>query len=182
MTNQFPGATKKVLSPAAQAVLTAYGNELLRPGPLISGRHPLAAALRAAADQVEWPAEVRLRIIASELEALNNVYSPMTDPTPNNLPMAYTVSWYTATTRAVIQRRPWWSLFGKDSLRSIAGWQRHAVTTDKKPDFETLRLIVSTLKSATHLRVEKGHPATSCVATTGLISTREENLDDQPIS
>jgi hypothetical protein len=40
------------LSPAAQAVLDAYGNELLRPGPLISGRHPLAAALRAAADQV----------------------------------------------------------------------------------------------------------------------------------
>ena len=40
------------LSPAAQAVLDAYGNELLRPGPSISGRHPLAAALRAAADQV----------------------------------------------------------------------------------------------------------------------------------
>lgn len=40
------------LSPAAQAVLDAYGNELLRPGPLIMGRHPLAAALRAAADQV----------------------------------------------------------------------------------------------------------------------------------
>jgi hypothetical protein len=40
------------LSSAAQAVLDAYGNELLRPGPLISGRHPLAAALQAVADQV----------------------------------------------------------------------------------------------------------------------------------
>ena len=40
------------LSSAEQAVLDAYGNELLRPGPLISGRHPLAAALQAVADQV----------------------------------------------------------------------------------------------------------------------------------
>jgi hypothetical protein len=43
------------LSPQAQAVLDAYGNELLRPGPLTSGRHPLSAALLAAADQVAFP-------------------------------------------------------------------------------------------------------------------------------
>ena len=40
------------LSPSAQAVMDAYANELLRPGPLIHDRHPLATALRAAADQV----------------------------------------------------------------------------------------------------------------------------------
>lgn len=91
--------------------------------------------------------------------------------------MTYTVSWLAQTTRAVIQRRPWWNLFGKDSLLSITGWQRHVVTTDKKPDFETLQLIVSTFKSATCLQVEEGHPATSYIATTGSISTKEENLD-----
>ena len=40
------------LSPAAQAVMDAYGNELMRPGPLIRDRHPLAAAFLAVADQV----------------------------------------------------------------------------------------------------------------------------------
>jgi len=40
------------LSPQAQAVLDAYGNELLRHDLLISGRHPLAAALQVVADQV----------------------------------------------------------------------------------------------------------------------------------
>ena len=49
MTDHFPDATKKVLSPAAQAVLDAYWDD----APLESGaRCGLAAALRAAADQV----------------------------------------------------------------------------------------------------------------------------------
>ena len=48
MTDQFPDATKMVLSPAAQAVLDAYWDD----APLESGaRCGLAAALRAAADQ-----------------------------------------------------------------------------------------------------------------------------------
>ena len=38
------------LSQQAQAVVDAYENELWRPGPLISDRYPLAAALRAAAN------------------------------------------------------------------------------------------------------------------------------------
>jgi hypothetical protein len=42
------------LSSAAQAVLDAYGSELLRPGPSISGRHPLAAALRAVVEQLGY--------------------------------------------------------------------------------------------------------------------------------
>ena len=49
MTNQFPGATKRVLSPAAQAVVNAVDhyetNHWLTP------REVAAAALRAAADQ-----------------------------------------------------------------------------------------------------------------------------------
>ena len=75
MTDQFPDATKMVLSPAAQAVLDAYWDD----APLESGaRCGLAAALRAAADQVEpddgVPSEVRrvldkLLAIANELEA-----------------------------------------------------------------------------------------------------------------
>ena len=52
MTDHFPDATKKVLSPAAQAVLDAYWDD----APLESGaRCGLAAALRAAADQVVSP-------------------------------------------------------------------------------------------------------------------------------
>jgi hypothetical protein len=81
------------LSPQAQAVLDAYGNELLRPGPLISGRHPLAASLRATAEQIEnlycdddvedSPGIVfalrQLMLIATELEAFaqtDNVATP----------------------------------------------------------------------------------------------------------
>ena len=70
------------LSPEAQAVLDAYGNELLRPGPSISGRHPLAAALQAAADQMSSyqskkflysiADSMKLRDIAAELEGGND--------------------------------------------------------------------------------------------------------------
>jgi hypothetical protein len=58
MTNHFPGATKMVLSPAAQAVLTAVTQRqyCLDPCdvPEATGRikYEAAAALRAAADQV----------------------------------------------------------------------------------------------------------------------------------
>jgi hypothetical protein len=91
--------------------------------------------------------------------------------------MTYTVSWLAQTAKAVIQRRPWWNVFGKDSLLPVTGWKRHVVTTDKKPDFETLILIVSTFKSATHLQVEEGQPAASYIATTGSISTKENTND-----
>jgi hypothetical protein len=46
MTDQFPDATKMVLSPAAQAVLDAYGDFEA------ANVDAMAAALRAAADQV----------------------------------------------------------------------------------------------------------------------------------
>jgi hypothetical protein len=49
------------LSPAAQAVLDATCYDM--------PNRVLAAALCAAADHVEWPADVSLRIIASELES-----------------------------------------------------------------------------------------------------------------
>jgi hypothetical protein len=58
MTNQFPDATKKVLSPAAQAVLTAVTQQeyCLDPSdiPTEAARtgYTVAAALRTAADQV----------------------------------------------------------------------------------------------------------------------------------
>ena len=52
------------LSAAALAVLDAYYCDV----PLVGSKR-LAAALRAVADHVEWPADVSLRIIASELEA-----------------------------------------------------------------------------------------------------------------
>ena len=56
------------LSPAAQAVLDAA---MQHSGPAFEPVvcRLLAAALRAAADHVEWPTDVSLRIIASELEA-----------------------------------------------------------------------------------------------------------------
>jgi len=80
MTDQFPGATKKVLSPAAKAIL-----EMVNAAPHCgSGRIKAAAALRAAADQVVPPdpcgydccitvcEEIRsdFLAIAAELEAL----------------------------------------------------------------------------------------------------------------
>jgi hypothetical protein len=80
MTNQFPDATKMVLSTAAQAILNAYGRET---GDIDCVWHPselkgLAAALHAAVDQIEpedgIPSEVqhvldKLLAIADELGA-----------------------------------------------------------------------------------------------------------------
>ena len=73
MTDQFPDATKKVLSPAAQAVLDAA----FTPWETTDTPQSIAAAaLRAAADEVclRWaelqhPADV-LNAIADELEGL----------------------------------------------------------------------------------------------------------------
>ena len=49
MADQFPDATKMVLSPAAQAVLGAVEDDCIHP----ADRHRIAAAaLRSAADQV----------------------------------------------------------------------------------------------------------------------------------
>ncbi len=60
MADQFPGPTKMVLSPAAQAVLRAYREEWGQ----------LAAALRAAADQLDHStSEHILQTIATELES-----------------------------------------------------------------------------------------------------------------
>jgi hypothetical protein len=52
MTNQFPGATKMVLSPAAQAIMVAAtnGNFNVVNDPVY--KQCIAAALKAAADQV----------------------------------------------------------------------------------------------------------------------------------
>jgi hypothetical protein len=54
MTDQFPDATKKVLSPAAQAVLDAFGKHPLHSDHITDGLlyGALPAALRAAADEV----------------------------------------------------------------------------------------------------------------------------------
>jgi hypothetical protein len=84
MTDQFPGATKMVLSPAAQAVLDAYGRQT---GDIDCLWHPselkgLAAVLRTAADYLiersPWPGHIestgvnwssnQLFMIADELE------------------------------------------------------------------------------------------------------------------
>ena len=95
MTNQFPDATKMVLSPAAQVVLTAATQKLycLDPEdvPMSASEYgsAIAAALRAAADEVVpmgyediWtdgrmlqyekqdPVRDKLFAIANELEAM----------------------------------------------------------------------------------------------------------------
>ena len=60
------------LSPAAQAVLDAgrqYATQAWSDATHQRFNLGISAALRAAADHVEWPADVSLRIIASELEA-----------------------------------------------------------------------------------------------------------------
>ena len=51
MADQSPGATKMVLSPAAQAVLDA-AEPFIAPSECLGLEAALAAALRAAADQV----------------------------------------------------------------------------------------------------------------------------------
>ena len=75
---------KKPLSPAAQAVLDAYGNEVGIPRPYEHERHGLAAALRAAAMEVvlnkyqyaDWQmADIimkEIQAIADELENHND--------------------------------------------------------------------------------------------------------------
>ena len=86
MTNQFLGATKMVLSPAAQAVLDAAVASAIQ-NPFGAYESDVAAALRAAADQVvpetravdsdldygAWEQQQRTRAellaIADELEA-----------------------------------------------------------------------------------------------------------------
>jgi hypothetical protein len=59
MTDQFPDATKMVVSPVAQAVLDAYKNapDLMLDGDPdeVERRLGLAAALRAAASQFDRP-------------------------------------------------------------------------------------------------------------------------------
>jgi len=81
MTDQFPGATKMVLSPIAQAVASAYDDTPEKE----TGNHRyhwIAAALRAAADHLRktnpWPGHIestgvnwssnQLFMIADELE------------------------------------------------------------------------------------------------------------------
>ena len=76
MTDHFPDATKKVLSPAAQALLDAANYVYDRAG---TTGHGLASALRAAADQVvpentgfsytRQDIRAALLAIADELEA-----------------------------------------------------------------------------------------------------------------
>jgi hypothetical protein len=91
--------------------------------------------------------------------------------------MTYTVSFSAQTIEAVIQRRPWWNLFGKDSLLRVTRRKRYVVTTDKKPDFETLKLIASIFNSPRYLQVEECHPASSYIATTGSNSTEKDSDD-----
>ena len=70
MTDQFPDPTKMVVSSAAQAVWHAYETADCDPYEIDPRRAGLAAALRAAADQVDWswePAE-QLLSLAAELD------------------------------------------------------------------------------------------------------------------
>jgi hypothetical protein len=55
MADQFPAPTKKVLSPAAQAIWDAFNATAERVGTFEDYGDALAAALRAAADQVVSP-------------------------------------------------------------------------------------------------------------------------------
>jgi hypothetical protein len=98
MTNQFPDATKKVLSPAAQVIINAAveaGGKYGRATPVLHAR--LAAAIRAAADQVvpvpieaQTPEEHwallgvknRLLAIADELEDLSDGPAVSSDREP----------------------------------------------------------------------------------------------------
>ena len=66
MTNQFPDASKMVLSPAAAAVLRAAGDS--EPGIYAT----IAAALRALAVRINGADDIRQDIldIAAELEAV----------------------------------------------------------------------------------------------------------------
>ena len=70
MTNQFPGATKMVLSPAAQAVLDGFrAVPSLMDGPSIAGALRAAAAIPSASAPV--PFAYKLIAIAAELEGAN---------------------------------------------------------------------------------------------------------------
>ena len=94
MTNQFPGTTKMVPSPAAQAVLDAYYCDTPLPG---SKR--VAAALRAAVNQMVFDDEVLSEVY------LAGYYTEKNRQGPNC---------QAAGLRLVLTR------CGKDLLRSIA--------------------------------------------------------------
>jgi hypothetical protein len=65
MADQFPASTKMVLSPAAQAVLDAVCDNT---EPNCDTQHIIAAALRAAADQVvPTTIDPRLSTVRSDL-------------------------------------------------------------------------------------------------------------------
>jgi hypothetical protein len=68
MADQFLGPTKMVLSPAAQAVLDAFAADNY--GVYLEGDpERIAAALRAAADQLDHPSSAHtLYAIAAELD------------------------------------------------------------------------------------------------------------------
>jgi hypothetical protein len=69
MTNQFPDATKMVLSPAAQAVWDAWNDAYEALGPLEDMGQPIAAALKAAAPMMECVQDhLKLLAIAAELD------------------------------------------------------------------------------------------------------------------
>jgi hypothetical protein len=71
MTDQFPDATKMVLSPAAQAIWDAFNDVSERVGVFEDYGDAQAAALRALAMRINGADDIRQDVldIAAELEA-----------------------------------------------------------------------------------------------------------------
>ena len=57
--------------------------------------------------------------------------------------MTYLLSWHQKTTSQKLQRRPWWNIFGRDSLVTIEQWTRKTIKLDSKPDIPTVESTVA---------------------------------------
>ena len=57
--------------------------------------------------------------------------------------MTYLLSWYQKTTSQKLQRRPWWNIFGRDSLVTVEQWTRKTMELDSKPDIPTVESTIA---------------------------------------
>ena len=78
--------------------------------------------------------------------------------------MSYIVSWWEQFTTQSVKRRPWWNLWGRDSLLTITTWRLKCITTPSKPDFETVEYVVGGLGNVWGLQINASDTASRYIS------------------